>query len=98
MTNLRDFRYFFNDTNEVKTFIEEINGVAKEDLGVMISRARQAWNGLKDAIEVQDGKRSRSDEADLDTPLAPEILRDKNVFSGPGTRFSCPQSCIHVMR
>ena len=53
--------------------------IDKDDHHIQISRVRQAWAGVKDALQAQDGLQKRVHDEDLDDLLDPTMLEDKKT-------------------
>ena len=74
LETLRDFRFAFANEDEVKPFVERIRSIDEEDKQMEISRVRQAWEGVKDWLNLQTKDKAQFSQGDIEEMLPSEEL------------------------
>ena len=75
MSNLEDFRYYFGDVDDVRTFVASDATLKDGPLRVQVARLRSAWNSYCILAKKRDHGHATNETHDLDDPLEEETLR-----------------------
>ena len=75
MNNLEDFRYFFDDMENVRTFVAADKTLKENVLRIQVARLRNAWDSYCVLAKKRDQGQATHQTHDLDDPLEEETLR-----------------------
>ena len=75
MNNLEDFRYFFDDMENVRTFVAADKTLKDNVLRIQVARLRNAWDSYCVLAKKRDQGQATHQTNDLDDPLEEETLR-----------------------
>ena len=79
MKTLRDFRFWFSNEDECKTFVAEIRGIDTDDKPLQVSKLRQAWASVKNYIDFLQKDKSAGAGAELEDMLSAQDLETRKT-------------------